>query len=179
MFTAGIDVGRKGGISLLDTDSGEIQVWPMPPEQHRGICLSDLHGILSSFPKSTAVGLESNTCRPEEVPDFAMRFGIQTGELRAMLFCQGLETLLVPPATWMNKLGLTGKQHDPDLDYRMAFVKEHYPYAEPLLLGPHGGIQDGLLEALLISHYIKLMRHTPLGKKSGPKPPKFRGLEPE
>jgi hypothetical protein len=179
MNVAGIDVGHKGGLAIFNTDTGEIRLWEMPPEQNRGTNLEELWQILQSWPSDTIVGLEYNTCRPGEVPDFAMRFGIQTGELRAALFSFKFETMLVFPQVWMGKLGLWGKQNDPHLQYRMALIREKYPHAEPLLVGPRGGIKDGLVEALLIAEWVRLMHCTPLQKFTGPRPPRFLGLTPE
>ena len=178
MVYGGIDPGRTGGIAAIDFD-GTVKVWAMPRQEQRGVCLPELFDILRSWPNGTAVGLEWNQARPGESPDYAFRFGLQTGEIHAALFGVGFSTILVSPQAWMNKLGLCGKRDDPKMIYRMAFVRDHYPWAEPLFIGPRGGIQDGPLEALLIAHYVKLVRSTPFGAKSGPRQPKFRGIPPE
>lgn len=178
MTYIGIDPGRTGGIVVLQ-DSGLIFAYPMPATNERGVYVREIVDIFRNVQDTAVIGIEWNVAHVDNVADHAFRFGLQTGQLDGIAQALNFEVIHVYPQAWMNKLGLRGKQHDPDLMYRMAWLDEHYPYAKQLVLGPRGGIQDGLLEALCITHYVKLMRITPLGKKSGPPPAKFRGLPPE
>jgi hypothetical protein len=153
----------------------------MPPESQRGIDLCNLERIIlccemHEDASLTQVGIEWNTCRPGEVPDRAMKFGIQSGELRAMFFAHGFQLELLSPQAWMSKLGLPGKDFDPDCLQRREVVKRHFSDADKMFIGPRGGIYDGLVEAACIAIYLQIMHGTPLGKKSGPRPQKFRGI---
>lgn len=174
----GIDPGRKGGIALIR--NGNLTVWPMPPEQNRGIDLRALEQIVAvgCCSLNCKLCLEWNTCRPNEVPDYAMRFGIQSGELRAMFFARGFDVDLVSPAAWMNKLGVPGKEWDRQCAQRIEVIKRHFPDADKLWTGPKGGIQDGIVEAICLAIYCRTVYSTPIGTKAGPRPPKFRGVEP-
>jgi hypothetical protein len=169
----GVDPGRTGGIAVIEPD-GTIRVWPMPAKSERGVDVEAFAEIIRPF-ASSHVALEWNTARPHEVPDYAFRFGLQTGQLDATMRCHGLKVAHVTPQVWMKQLGLTGKADDPKLYYRMEFIRLHYSYAESLFIGPRGGIQDGPLEALLMAHYLRLITESPFGTKGGRPPPKFRG----
>jgi len=183
MTFIGIDPGRKGGIALISEQG--LRVWEMPPEQHRGINLAELNEIITHHltpwdgEPIGHVAIEWNTCRPEEVPDFAMRFGIQSGELRAMFFARGLDVDLVPPNTWMQKLGLPGKDGDFECRQRAELVSREFPGSNELWTGPRGGVHDGILESICIALYERVYWSTPLGRKTGPRKPTFRGIEPE
>ena len=184
MTFIGIDPGRKGGIALISEQG--LQVWEMPPEQHRGINLWDLTGIINEIThyetfdgEHNKVGLEWNTCRPEEVPDFTMRFGIQSGELRAMFFAHGFEVDLIPPQVWMAKLGLPGKDGDFECRQRAELVSREFPGSDKLWTWPRGGVHGGILEACCIAIYQRIMYSTPLGRHTGRRPPRYLGREPE
>jgi hypothetical protein len=175
----GIDPGRQGGIALMSGD--EIRVWPMPEEQCRGIDLRALMSILfGQIPAGKAkIGLEWNTARPGEVPDFAMRFGIQSGELRALCFARWGECDLIFPQVWKLKLGLRGKVDDPHSRDGERYFLEHYPQWPHLIYESRGGLLDGILDALLICHYLKMVYSSPIGKWGIRKPPRVFGLPPE
>jgi hypothetical protein len=179
MIYVGIDPGRTGGIAIIHPDTS-VKIWPMPVSKERGINVLETLALWQSCDsEATIIAIEWNVARIENQSDHAFRFGLQTGQLDGIAQALGFEVMHVSPQAWMSKLGLRKKADDPNLMNRIAIVKEKYPAAEHLLYGPRGGILDGPLEALLIAHYVKLMKQTPLGKFSGPKPPRFMGLPPE
>lgn len=174
----GVDVGREGGIALMDGDT--LSVWPMPPKANRGIDLRMLEAIVMKCAGfGTKAGIEQNTGRPNQVPDLAYRFGLQEGQLHAMFFCHGFEIDMIPPQVWKLKLGLRGKVDDPHSRDGERYFLEHYPKHPHLLYGPRGGILDGILDALLICHFQKLVYSSPVGKFGIRKPPRIFGLPPD
>jgi hypothetical protein len=178
----GIDPGREGAFGVLSTNDGELwepDVWDMSPTTNRGIDLIWANDLLSRFMTSgVLVILESNTARPGEVPDYAMRFGWQTGNLEALLYAKGFETRLVPPNLWTGRLGLPGKTHHGSIEQRAAMWDELYPEHKEMVRGPKGGLKDGRLDALLMAEWLRMTELSPVGTKGGKRPPKFFGYKP-
>ena len=174
----GIDPGRTGGFAMIH--SGGLTLWEMPPESQRGVSLLTLERLIICEAQALSdmelpiVGLEWNVAHPDNVPDHAFRFGLQTGQIHAMFFAHKFQLELISPQLWMAKLGLPGKQFDPECRQRLELLRKHYPHA--LVIGPRGGVLDGLVEAALIAIYLRIVHATPISKKSGPRPPKFRGI---
>lgn len=178
-YYAGIDPGRTGALAVINRD-GIPWVAAMPPEHERGINLEELRDVLSGWDVAgTLVALEWNTARPGEVPDFAYRFGLQSGQLDAMLYTMGFTVRHLSPNLWTGKLGLPGKTWAGAIHQRAALWDAEYPAYMGLIRGPRGGILDGLLDALLIAHWLRLTGLSPVGRKGGKRPPRFFGFAPE
>jgi hypothetical protein len=171
----GVDPGRTGALALIEGTA--LSVWDMPPHgSERGIDVAATADILRGWPPNTKVALEWNTGRPNEVPDFAFRFGLQTGQLDALCYAMGLQVTHLASNKWTGKLGLPGKSWAGALEQRAALFAGLYPHAEGLIRGPKGGLLDGRLDALLIAHYMKL-GGTVVGHKGGRRPPTYRGTD--
>lgn len=174
----GIDPGRKGAIAKISSQA--ITVHEMPQEFERGI---DLFGLVSLDDLErlgdVLVGIEWNTGRPGEVPDYAFRFGLQTGQLDAWYKAKGYTVKHISPQKWKNYFGLPGKQDDRQSLQGAAIWCKSYPQYKGLIYGPRGGILDGPLDALLIAEYLRRIESSPVGAKGGKRPPKFLGLTAE
>lgn len=171
----GIDPGRKGALASIGILSGMVKVHPMPEEEDRGMCLHDLRLILQEYtPSTTLVGIEWNTGMPHEVPDYAFRFGLQTGQLDAYAHAMGFSVRHVSSSKWTGYFGLAGKQDQTALPVRVALLEKAYPAFSRLLRGPRGGILDGNVDALLIAHYFRL-GETTFGHRGGRRPAIQRG----
>lgn len=177
----GIDPGRKGAIACIDALSRlpAINVWDMPAEYERGIYLGAMPHGDSEFLDCAIVGIEWNTSRPGEVPDYAFRFGLQTGQLDAWYAAKGYTVKHISPQKWKNYFGLPGKQDDPGSLQGAALWCKLYPQYKGLIYGPRGGILDGPLDALLIAEYLRQTELSPVGTNGGKRPPKFDGFTPE
>lgn len=177
----GIDPGRSGALAMIqDANSAAggyvIEVYDMPPHgDERGIDVAATAEIMRQWPQNAIVGLEWNSGRPGEVPDFAYRFGLQTGQLDALCYALGLQVTHLASNKWTAKLGLPGKTWQGALEQRAALWDSLYPHAEGLIRGPRGGLLDGRLDALLLSHYMRISHSTPCGLKGGRRPAIFRG----
>lgn len=174
----GIDPGRTGAFGLIEADG--IQVFDMPDcGKHRGVDLYPTCEILRQIPvDGTEVALEWNTGRPNEVPDFAFRFGLQSGQIDALLFASGFNISHVSSNAWTGRLGLPGKSWAGAVEQREALLVAAYPYAAGLLRGPKGGLLDGRIDALCIAEYLRRGHGTLTGHKGGRRPVVFRGLDP-
>jgi hypothetical protein len=178
-YFVGVDPGRKGAIGCISNDGTTVKVFDMPPSTERG---NDLHGLIElikimPFPAATAI--EWNTGMPGEVPDFAFRFGLQTGQLHAAFYMAGHQITLVSPNTWKKYLGVPGKRDDPKSAAAYYKLKESYKDNIPQLWGPKGGIRDGRVDALLIAHWLRITSQSPVGSKGGKRPPRMLGYTKE
>jgi hypothetical protein len=166
----GIDPGRTGGIAAIGIKSGLPRVWPMPESEERGCDVQSVDAILSQVTvKDTLVYLEWNNARPHEVPDFAMRAGLQLGQIDALLYARGFSKRQIVPQKWTGYFGLPGKTFTNAIPIRARFFDEKFPAFTKLIRGPRGGIQDGLLDALLIAYYGWVGESQPFGHKGGRK----------
>jgi hypothetical protein len=173
----GIDPGRTGAFGWIGVGSKMPRVQDMPPRPThvRGNDLACVDAILAKVnPTTTLVGLEWPTARPGEVPDFAFRFGMQCGELEALLYARGFTFDLIAPNRWTGAFGIPGKSWEPDLHFRVSVWDDKYPAYTHLVRGPRGGILDGRLDALLIAEYVRIGIESPFGHKGGRRPPTHR-----
>jgi hypothetical protein len=172
----GIDPGRDGAIVAISRRLKTVRAWDMPQHGHlRGNDLSALRDIFRHFvPTDCAVGLEYNTGKPHEVPDFAYRFGLQTGQIEGLLLGMGFDVTCVPANLWTGRLGLPGKTWATAIEQRAAMWDQEYPASASLMRGPRGGLRDGRLDAGLIAHYL-LITTGPFGRLTGKNPPKVFG----
>lgn len=174
----GIDPGRSGAIALIRSNGRDltVQCWNMPSHDgNRGIDIRAMLAIMDELDPKALVGLEYNSGRPGETPDFAYRFGLQTGQLEGLFRARGFEVKCISPNLWTGKLGLPGKQHPGAIEQRAAMWDRLYPAYAGLIRGPKGGIHDGPLDALLISHWLRLTESSPVGKMGGRRPPRWMG----
>lgn len=170
----GIDPGRTGGIAEISED-GTPRVWPMPPSEERGIDLRATREIIRELTPGSVAALEWNTGKPNEVPDFAFRFGLQTGQLDALFYVLGFQTKRISSNLWTGRLGLPGKTHHGAIEQRAALWDQLYPDHSAMIRGPRGGVHDGLLDALLIAHWQRGVEANPFGLKGAKRPPRAFG----
>lgn len=173
----GIDPGRTGAIAAITCATKVPRVWDMPEHgKQRGIDLFAVDQILESIgSEASVVGLEWNTGRPGEVPDFAYRFGLQTGQLDALCWMRGLTVEHLASNKWTGRFGLPGKTWKGAVEQRAALWDRTYPPYRSLIRGPRGGLLDGRIDALLIAEYIRQGHANAAGLKSGRRPPVIRG----
>ena len=166
----GVDVGMKGAIAALGTKLAMPMVWDMPCAE-RGVDMDGLKSILGQFnPHDTLAYLENNTARPGEVPDFAFRFGLQTGQLWGTLWTGGFTLRPIAPQKWKGQLGLPGKTHANAVEICAAYFDEKFPAFKHLIRGPRGGLLDGRIDALCIAYYGWLGETSPCGHMGGKRP---------
>ena len=165
------DPGRTGGFAAIGVKTGLPRVWPMPVSDERGCDLGGLDAILSQVTaKETLCFLEWNTARPGEVPDFAMRAGLQLGQIDGILYAREFTVRHIAPQKWKGQFGLPGKTHADAIGICARFYDGKFPAFTHLIRGPRGGIQDGLMDALLIAYYGYVGETSVLGFKGGKRP---------
>lgn len=157
-FYAGIDPGFSGAIAYCSADGSYWTVFDMPvnTEARNELDYLTLIGIMASL-DGAGVALEWNTTRPDNEPERAYRFGMQTGALAMGLEYVGVDWQRLSPVTWKGKFGLPGKDKDPKSVAALEFWHGlgHPPEITNLVFGPRGGLLDGRLDACLIAEYAR------------------------
>lgn len=175
-YFAGIDPGFTGAICLMGSgDEIRIHDMPVTGDKYNCIDLRELVAIIRSFPPGTVTGLENPTTRPGEGAERCFRFGRGIGNIEAVLEALGKECKLIAPNLWTGKLGLPGKQWAGAVEQRAVMWDNLYPSSAGLIRGPRGGILDGRVDAGLITHYLRMVSTSLVGKW-GKNPPKFLGV---
>ena len=177
-----IDPGHSGGIVMLSASGETCQAWPMPTVKDKTVtevdktALFDVLNRLSKLPAVSA-GVEWPAAWPGtfgNVARDATAFGKGLGVLDTMMWFVFNGHKRISPVAWKQRLGLPGKTDDPKSVQGHALWNASYPKHKGLVLGPRGGLQDGILDAALICHYLRLGGESPVGHKGGRRPPIYR-----
>jgi len=161
-YYAGIDPGFSGGFALMSSTGMTCHAWPMPVvekdyDSQREIDLNGLRAVLEQirrFP-NVCIGLEWPTTRPGEGAERCERFGRQKGYLEAFCFLKGMSYYKIAPNLWKGRLGLDGKTVVGANERAAKLFEMYYPGHTALIRGPKGGIKDGIMDALLIAHFLR------------------------
>ncbi len=155
----GIDPGFSGAIGAIN-ERGEY-LWvldaPITALGRSGeFDVETLCEIVCEIARSPnpRVLLEWPTTRPGESPESSKRFGVGLGLLEGMFTFAGVRPARIAPNKWKGRLGLRGKDADPDAAKRAAVtlaLSVISGCSHSVLHGPRGGIRDGRAEALLIA----------------------------
>jgi hypothetical protein len=161
-YYAGIDPGFSGALAHCSADGDFWNVFDMPvnTEGRNELDYRSLIRILTGvITNDCGVALEYNTTRPDNEPERAYRFGMQTGALALGLEFVGADWQRLSPVTWKGKFGLPGKDKDPKSEAAVEFWRGlgHPPEVTNLIFGPRGGLLDGRLDALLIAEFARRM----------------------
>lgn len=158
---AGVDPGHRGAIAVMNAKGTYVKVYPMPVVDGR----LDRHGLRDCFRSisrlpSVFMGIEHPEAFPGSFggnPRDNDIFGQQKGTLETMAF-----VILGPdhwgpisPVLWKGRLGLDGKTIVGSNDRAAALFDLYYPEHHQLYRGPRGGLLDGPLDALLITHFLR------------------------
>ncbi len=160
-YYAGIDPGFTGAIAFCDAGGVHWDVWDMPVDpalKRNELHYTGIFNILGGM-GDCGIALEYNTTRPDNEPERAYRFGMQTGAIAALLSVLHPDWQRLSPVTWKGKFGLPGKDKDPQSEAALDFWRGlgHPPGTTNLVFGPRGGLLDGRLDACLICEYARRM----------------------
>jgi hypothetical protein len=158
----GIDPGFQGGVCVMDRDGAAIRCWAMPTHTpNTDIVEVDLAALWAIFRTlrrlpGNRVGIEWPQTRPGEGAERSERFGRGKGYLEAFAHAAGLDYQRVAPNKWKGRLGLPGKTDPEAVKRAYDMLCLHYPNASDLVTGPRGGIRDGLVDAAMIAHFLRV-----------------------
>jgi hypothetical protein len=160
----GVDPGFSGALATISPDGLTLAVVDMPvtsaeTDRQREIDLLALAAWVHARGSAGLVGLEWPTTRPGEGAERSERFGRGKGYLEAFLFAYQISYEKLAPNKWKGRLGLPGKDN-PQADFLGAeLLRRQYPgRADPLIVGPRGGLLSGRIDALCIAHYMRVQR---------------------
>jgi hypothetical protein len=161
MICVGIDIGKQGGISVMDKDGSHVSVIPMPMIGTE-LDLLELNILFKSwghvkchivFEKLGVIFGSSKTT--------ARSMGLQEGAMEAFCAAYSIPFTKVPPKTWQKEMfeGLTEmKRSDGKRDTKaMALViaKRLFPTVSLLATEKSKVPHDGIVDALLLSEYCR------------------------
>ncbi len=150
----GIDPGLSGGIAILYPD--EVEVYATPASKGSGKRQFYEQDMARLIPARNGVkaAIEVQRAMPGQGVTSMFSIGLGYGLWRGMLAALMVPYVTVQPKDWRKAVGLTGDKAD-----AVALAQRMFPSVADQLVGPQGGLRDGLAEALLIAHYAKLRWH--------------------
>jgi hypothetical protein len=159
-YYMGCDPGYGGAYVVQRKDGEFIESWPMPIVKHQGQTELNAHKIAFDFIRilkeyNPLIGVEWNSPRAFQNAGSQWKFALQHGILQAMLDEHQANWVRVAPQLWKGRLGLPGKVDDPHSHAAYAFFVKQYG-ALPFLKKPRGGLHDGVLDAALIAHFLRV-----------------------
>lgn len=161
-YYVGIDPGFSGGIVSMNA-KGEIDSYhEMPVFKHKEQTEVNAHKlafILTRYVTNYSgilVGVEWNSPRAFQNAASQWKFALQHGEIQAILDEHEANWVRIPPQLWKGRLGLPGKVDDPKSEAATAYFLKHYPDYGKLIRKPRGGLHDGILDAALIAHFLRI-----------------------
>lgn len=144
-YFAGIDVGAKGGISIIDENANIVFCKPMSNEN-----LVEAAKILHEK-ESAICCVEKVGAMPGQGVTSMFNFGKGAGFIEGVLTAFDIPYQLVPPMTWKKSFSLTHKDKQASIDT----CKQLFPKANLLPTERCRKESDGMGESLLLSEYAR------------------------
>lgn len=141
MKLVGIDPGKSGALSVIDSDSGRTESVLYSP--------SNYTSILSSLPPPTTRAIVENVhAMPKQGVSSSFNFGQNFGWILGVLdaFCIPYE--LVNPQKWKKAFSCTSDKNT-SIEVCRRLFPMHSLLATPRCTKPH----DGIAESLLMAEY--------------------------
>jgi hypothetical protein len=163
MITIGIDPGASGAVARV-IDSRHVYAWTLPV-LHRSVDVPALRELLKMIAEHTPgahLWTERPIGLPGNSPSATSAQGMNAGQCHATAVCLGFDVHWVSPSEWTGRLGIKGKDEDPNCRMRAEWLIHRYPLAKELVTGPRGGILSGPVDALLIAHFGQVTMGTDL-----------------
>jgi len=141
MIYAGIDPGKKGGLSIIFED-GEIRCVPLS------------HGSLISYCKAFSGLLDVRFCleavhaMPKQGVRSTFTFGEEFGYIKGVLEAYGISYQEIPPERWKKEFGL-----NTDKKKSIEVCKALFPSVNLLATERSRVEHDGMAESLLLAEY--------------------------
>ena len=154
MILIGIDPGVNGAIAFLDEDLGFKYVFDMPVMNLSGkkqqvnaaalayIFRENLPYVGTDYGVDATAYVEQVHSMPGQGVSAMFNFGTGYGVIQGVLGALQIPMVLVSPAVWKRRAGLTGKPKDAS----RTLAQQLYP-AAPLGLKKHVGRADAILIA--------------------------------
>ncbi len=154
----GIDLGKKGGIAILNQDKKIIKCLKMPFISIAGEEIVDI-GAIESFLKDTRTRGLQKICIEDihcgRFPRTAYSIGSQKGSILAGLYSVKDIVELVSPQKWKKHfmLSTSSIKKTDKKKQSVAICEKYYHLDSHHWTGKKGGKLDGIAEAILIARY--------------------------
>lgn len=149
----GVDVGKAGGICIIDVNSGTIRALHKTPLDEDGEADSHKHlQLLSQYTDFLCVcAVEKVTGRYGDAAHSAFNFGMTAGKMHMALEACQIEFTLVHPKTWTKYHKISHEKDETNTQWKnrlKALAKSLYPHAEVTLWNA---------DAILLAHYALMV----------------------
>ena len=141
----GIDPGKTGGIALIC--DGYEEVYPAPVS---GSDYLEAEMRMRIPTGNVRAAIEKQQSMPKQGVSSTFKTGEGYGLWRGILVGLGVPYEIVTPQTWRKAMNLPAGS---DKAASVVLAQRLFPSLSDKLVGPKGGIRDGLAEALLIAEY--------------------------
>jgi hypothetical protein len=145
----GIDPGLNGGLAVIYPD--EVLVFPTPVTdgKKREYLEQEMSRLIPAL-NGTRAAIEYQQAMPKQGVSSTFQTGMGYGLWRGILAALGISYVIVKPQEWRKVVGLTAGE---DKGASVALAQRLFPSISDQLVGPRGGIKDGMAEALLIAEF--------------------------
>lgn len=142
----GIDVGAKGAMTILN-EYGEIEFC----DSFESVRTYSYYLKKIEHSLDILIGIEKVSSMPGQGVKSMFSFGQRFGELTGMCDALELPYILVPPKAWQKACMIPSGS---DKRVIAEHIQRLYPSAK--LLGPKGGLLDGVADSIGLAHYVRL-----------------------
>ena len=134
----GVDPGKKGAWAIVN-DNGLLM-------DAASLDLDDLSGFANAIGRVSTVGLER--AQPAKDQGHQFEYGRGFGRLEGVLFMAGVRVLLIGPAFWKSRMGVTFDKKE-TVQAALRIMPELSRYRNRA-----GNVPDGIAEAALIARAL-------------------------
>ncbi len=146
MLYIGIDVGKKGAMSIIDEDGTILSSTPFDLRKYIALLTN-----LQEKGTKMMLGIEKVHSMPNQGVKAMFSFGQRLGELEGMCQALYLPYELIPPKEWQKTCNIKPKSTKKDIANQILNL---YPKAS--LKGSRGGLLDGVADSLGLAHYMRI-----------------------
>jgi crossover junction endodeoxyribonuclease RuvC len=148
MKVAGIDPGKKGGLSIIENEK-VIERIPMPLDEDDNIDWTEIANFISKHTPSV-VYIEQVAARPGQGVCSMFSFGKAYGGLFGVCGALKIKVKTVIPRTWQKKLLGEGTHEKEDT---IKFCQEKFPEVSLLATSRSKVAHDGIADSMGIGYY--------------------------
>lgn len=142
----GIDVGKKGGIAIID-DSRKVLFLRIMADE----CLREAADLMKQYENQCMVFIEKVAAMPGQGVTSMFNFGKSAGFVEGIMYGNRIPYELIPPQKWKKEFSLFNK----DKQESIKVCKQLFPGVNLLPSSRCTKESDGMAEALLIAEVCR------------------------
>lgn len=152
----GIDPGIAGAIAVLDLEGKLVAHYKFPVlifAKKKQINIAELHAwLISNKFFAPLATVERVHAMPKQGVTSSFTFGMGFGVLQGLLVALEIPYCLVEPKRWKGDIMADSAK---DKDASVAIALRLFPQTREILIGPKGGRDHNIADALLISEWSR------------------------